>query len=83
MYYVDLLKGNDQKLYVGYSSDLKRRTMEHLNKKVYTTKRIEEPRLVYYEAYIIDKENAKLRERKLKQYGSSYHGLLKRICIKK
>jgi len=38
--------------------------------------------LVYYEAYL-DEVQAKMRERKLKQYGSSYIQLLKRLGYKK
>ncbi|MCX6746133.1 MAG: GIY-YIG nuclease family protein [Candidatus Parcubacteria bacterium] len=81
MYFVYLLKDVDNKLYVGYSEDLKRRIQEHLNNKVYTTRRMKNPKLFYYEAYSHE-EQAKERERKLKQYGSSYHGLLKRLRIK-
>ena len=39
------------------------------------------PKLVYYEAYNNEMQ-ARERERKLKQYGSSYQGLLKRIGLK-
>jgi len=81
MFYVYLIKDNDSKIYIGYTSDLNRRINEHLDSKVYTTKRMKNPKLFYYEAYV-DKESARERERKLKQYGSSYHGLLKRLKIK-
>jgi len=40
-----------------------------------------DPKLFYYEAYL-NEEDAKIRERKLKSYGSAYHGLLKRIRLK-
>jgi hypothetical protein len=36
--------------------------------------------LVYYEAYPTELA-AKEREKKLKQFGSSYHGLVKRLKI--
>ncbi|MCX6740674.1 MAG: GIY-YIG nuclease family protein [Candidatus Parcubacteria bacterium] len=81
MYYVYLLKDEANKLYAGYSGDLRRRLKEHLQNKVYTTKRMKNPKLFYYEAYF-DDDLAKEREKKLKQYGSSYHGLLKRLGIK-
>lgn len=81
MYYVYLLKDARDKVYIGYSGDLKRRIKEHLQEKVYTTKRMKEPKLFYYEAYS-DKYSAKNREKKLKQYGSSYHGLVKRLKFK-
>lgn len=81
MYYVYLLKDPNDKLYIGYSNNLKRRMHEHLKEKTYTTRRMIKPRLIYYEAYE-NEERAKERERKLKQYGSSYQGLLKRLGIK-
>ena len=81
MYYIYILHGENSKIYVGYSSDLKRRLREHLQRKVYTTCRLINPKLIYYEAYNSE-EKAKDRERKLKKYGSSYHGLLKRIGLK-
>ncbi len=81
MYYVYLLLDDYKKVYIGYSENLERRLKEHLDKKVYTTKRMTNPKLFYYEAYS-DMLEAKEREKKLKQYGSSYHGLLKRLAIK-
>ena len=81
MYYVYLLSDDIKKVYIGYSENVERRIKEHKNKKVYTTRRMKNPKLFYYEAYI-DLESAKEREKKLKQYGSSYHGLLKRLGLK-
>ncbi len=40
------------------------------------------PKLIYYEAYG-EENSAKLREKKLKQFGSSYHGLIKRLKLVK
>jgi putative endonuclease len=80
MFYVYLLRDDRRKLYIGYSSDLRRRIREHNLKKVYTTRRMINPKLVYYEAYN-NEEGAKLREQKLKQFGSSYKGLIKRINL--
>ena len=39
------------------------------------------PKLFYYEVYS-NEDLAKERGEKLKQHGSSYHGLLKRLGIK-
>jgi putative endonuclease len=78
MYYVYLLKDLKKKIYIGYSADLKRRIKEHLNNKSYSSSRMQKPKLFYYEAYA-NKEAAKEREKKLKQYGSAYRGLLKRL----
>jgi putative endonuclease len=80
MYYVYLLQDTNKKLFIGYSSKLNRRLYEHLSKKVYTTKIFLNPQLVYYEAYKTMNEAIE-REQKLKQYGSAYHGLLKRLKI--
>lgn len=82
MYYVYLLRDNSGKFYIGYSANLKRRIREHNQKKTYTTKRMHDPKLIYYEAYLGEIE-AKEREKKLKQYGSSYHGLIKRLKLVK
>ena len=81
MFYVYLLCDANGKKYIGYSSDLRRRIAEHNHKKVYTTKRMQCPKLIYYEAYPTE-EAAKEREKKLKQFGSSYTGLIKRIELK-
>ncbi|MDH7476364.1 MAG: GIY-YIG nuclease family protein [Microgenomates group bacterium] len=82
MYYVYLLKDLFDKIYIGYSCDLKKRLKDHLNKRVYTTKKMKGLKLNYYEAYR-NKELAKLREKKLKQFGSAYQGLIKRLGLKK
>ncbi len=69
MYYVYLQLDDHGKIYIGYTNNLNRRLSEHKSGKVYTTKRMKNPKLFYYEAY--QKEiDAKVRERKLKQYGS-------------
>jgi len=81
MYYIYLLKNAQGKLYIGYSKDLRRRIKEHHLGKTYTTRRMGETKLIYYEAYE-DEYAAKEREKKLKQFGSSYKGLIKRLKIK-
>ncbi|HEY4486412.1 MAG TPA: GIY-YIG nuclease family protein [Candidatus Paceibacterota bacterium] len=70
MYYVYILKDRSKNtLYIGYSSDLKRRMVEHKNKK---------PVLVYYEAYASE-QDARAREVKLKQHGQTVRRLKERI----
>jgi len=82
MYNVYLLQSETtDRLYIGYSSDLKRRLVEHHQGKVYSTKRFAPWKLIYYESYL-DEARAKERERKLKQFGSAYVGLLKRLGLK-
>ena len=79
MHYVYLLKSEEKStFYVGYTHDLERRMSEHALGNVYYTRRYKPWKLIYLESYI-DEERAKLRERKLKQYGSAYQGLLKRL----
>jgi predicted GIY-YIG superfamily endonuclease len=60
----------DKKLYIGYTNDLVRRFEQHA--------RDYKCALLYYEAYISEK-SARNREWKLKQYGSAWQGLKKRI----
>ena len=66
MYYVYILRSQrDGKLYTGFSVDLKRRIQEHKQKKTHTTARMGEIKLIYYEAFISEKD-AKEREKYLK-----------------
>lgn len=64
-YFVYVLKLNNGQLYVGLTSDLKRRYHEHLRGKVKATQRRRPLDLIYYEAYKI-KKDAEKRERYLK-----------------
>ncbi|MDP3741400.1 MAG: GIY-YIG nuclease family protein [bacterium] len=80
MYYVYLLKNKNGQYYIGYTVDLRRRIKEHFVGKVATTKRLSVEKLLYYEAYA-NEAAAKERESKLKQFGSSYHGLIKRLRL--
>lgn len=79
MYYVYFLKDpGSEWIYIGYTSDLKRRLKEHEEGKTQTTRKFSSIELVYYEAYR-SSEDAKDREKKLKQYGNSLGILKKRI----
>lgn len=64
---------------VDITRDHKRR--EHHRGFVTTTNRLGVAKLIYYEAYS-DRDAAQEREKKLKQFGSSYVGLLKRLHLK-
>ncbi len=71
MYYVYILKWKrNNKFYIGYTNDLKRRIKEHQKEDNF--------RMIYYEAYQSEKI-ARVRERKLKYYGSAWRALKKRI----
>ncbi len=66
MYYAYILQSlKDNKFYIGYSSDLKRRINEHKNGKVKSTKNRLPIKLICYEAYI-NKKEAENREKYLK-----------------
>ncbi len=76
MFYVYLIKDKNNKLYFGYTSDLKKRLQNHKLGHTRTTKIMKDIELYYYEAYK-NEVQARQREKKLKQYGSSYAGLKK------
>jgi putative endonuclease len=64
MYYVYILrKYEGSEIYIGYTSDLKRRFKEHNTKS-------RSWELVYYEAYKARKD-ARIREERLKYYGQA------------
>ena len=77
VYVLQSQRGEDP-LYIGVTSDLRRRVKAHKEGLSRTTRRYGPVRLVYYEAYQ-DGEDARERERMLKQFGGSYRELLKRI----
>ena len=79
MYYVYVItERQTEKRYVGYTGDLKRRIAEH--NKHSGSKYTKEGNwcLVYYEAFL-NKKDAVVREKKLKQDGRAKYHLFKRI----
>ena len=79
MFYVYVLKSEkDGKLYIGQTSDLRRRIKEHNSGQTRSTKSRIPFQLIYYEAYL-DFRDVKIREAKLKQFKNSYTELKKRI----
>jgi len=76
MFYVYLIKIKNRpkhSYYIGYTSDLKKRFLEHKENKG-------EIELIYYEAYQSEKL-ARIREKKLKQFGSAWRGLKQRLNL--
>ena len=74
MFYVYLIQSSkSDQIYIGYSSDLKRRYAEHQQ-----LERHKGWRLICYEAYL-NQQDAMERERKLKSYGSGLHQLKARL----
>ena len=73
MFYTYVLKSKkDNNLYIGFSSNLKRRLMEHNKGLVEITKSRRPFKLVYYEA-CLSKTDALIREKELKTgFGRGY-----------
>jgi len=73
MFYVYILKSlTDDKLYSGYTNDLRRRFNDHNNGKVDSTKRRKPFVLIYYEAFV-DQQDATAREKFFKtQWGRNH-----------
>lgn len=66
MFYVYLLESEkNRNLYTGYTNDLKKRLLEHNQKKNISTKAYVPWKLIYYEA-CLDIQDAKRRESYLK-----------------
>ena len=83
MFYVYVLKSKkDEKLYIGYTNDLKKRFKEHNLGLVPSTKPRKPFILVYYESYL-SHQDAKKREYNLKLKSNAYIQLKRRIknCI--
>jgi putative endonuclease len=79
MFYIYILKSEkDNKLYIGYTNDLKRRVKEHNSGENESTKSRKPFELIYYEAYKSESD-AKHRERMLKLFGRALGGLKRRI----
>ena len=79
MYYVYLIRSDNlNKNYIGQTNDLRRRIDEHLKGESKWTKRANDWRLVYYEAFT-SRKLAVNRERKLKSNARGYQELVKRV----
>jgi len=79
MYCVYVLKSlKDNKIYTGYTSNLKRRIKEHTEGKVKSTSFKKPIKLIYYEAYL-DEKDARDRERYLKGGGKAKVTLKRQI----
>lgn len=66
MYYTYILRSlKDNKLYIGYTADLKKRIKQHSNGEVVSTKPRRPFELIFYEAYA-SKKDAKRREKYFK-----------------
>jgi predicted GIY-YIG superfamily endonuclease len=77
MYYVYLIKNELNEIYYGYTRDLRKRVTEHNRGYSFSTKD-HRWKLVYYEAYF-SKEDAEIREKRLKYHGQALAQLKRRI----
>ena len=83
MHYVYLLQSlRNKSLYIGCTSDLRKRFVEHNKGDSYHTKKYIPWKLVYYEAYI-SKHDAYNREKSLKLHAQGLRRLKERLrtCI--
>ena len=84
-YYVYILQSQkDQSMYIGYTSDLKKRFEEHNKGESRATKPFRPYKLIFYEAFL-NRRDAKNRETYLKGgYGrKTIKGMLGRYLIEK
>lgn len=81
MFFVYILKSKkDNNLYIGYTSDLRKRLKEHNSGLVGSTKDRIPFYLVYYEAYAVQ-QDATTREHNLKLRAKALRQLKKRIAL--
>ncbi len=79
MFYVYILKSKkDNKLYIGYTDNLKRRMEEHNSGGNKSTKFRRPLELIYYEAYR-SKADALIREKRLKRFAKGFASLKGRL----
>ncbi len=79
MHYVYvLISEKDQNLYIGSTPDLKRRITEHNSGKSFSTASRRPLKLLYYEAYLREKD-ARDREHSLKSRGQARKHLMTRL----
>lgn len=75
-----LKSAKDSKLYIGSTTDLKKRIVEHQSGKVFATKYHLPLTLIYYEAYT-QEFMARKREKQLKYFGKAYYALKERLML--
>jgi putative endonuclease len=77
MYYVYVIKNECDRCYYGFTSDLRKRFLQH-NSGLSRSTKGHRWELAYYEAYL-SKSDALMREKRLKKFGQAIHHLRKRI----
>jgi len=81
MYYVYILRSRkDNKLYTGFTDNLRRRLTEHTDGKNVSTRSRLPLDLIYYEAYV-SQADAKARESRLKSSAGARTALKRRLQV--
>ena len=79
MYYIYVLKSKkDDKLYIGFTVNIKKRLQQHNDGKVFSTKGRIPFEIIYFEGYKSESD-ARKRERNLKLFSKAYYALKRRI----
>ena len=78
MYYVYIIANEEGKTYIGFTGDLENRLKKHNSTENKGFTKNSKWHYVYYEAYL-SKEDAVLREQRLKSHGQSKRQLKERI----
>lgn len=79
MFYVYILKSEkDKSIYIGSTKDLEKRLSDHNAGRMKYTKSHTPFKLVYYEAYLLEKD-ARHREQNLKLRANTFNQLKRRI----
>ena len=80
MHFIYLLQSrkNNQKFYIGITSNLKKRITEHNNGESVYTNRYKPWEIIYFEAFL-SRDDARNRERALKHHGKGLAELKKRL----
>ena len=77
MFYVYILRNENDKHYIGYSSDLRKRLAAH-NAGANKSTKHSQWSLIYYEAYL-NESAARKREIQLKHHGRAKQAILNRL----
>ena len=79
MFFVYILKSKlDNSFYIGFAENLKERLEKHNQGLVKSTKNLRPLELIYYEAYK-SKEDALIREKRLKHFAKGFSSLKGRL----
>lgn len=79
MFFVYLLRSKlDKSFYIGFAPDIKNRIKKHNEGLVKSTKNLRPLELVYCEIYK-SKEDALIREKRLKQFAKGFGSLRRRL----